>query len=300
MVTLPDGTRVPALGQGTWRMGEDARARRDEVAALRLGIELGMTLIDTAEMYGEGGAEEVVGEAIAGRRDDLFIVSKVYPHNAGRRGVVAACERSLDRLGIETIDLYQSHWDDPTTPFDETLEAYQQLLSQGKVRAIGASNLTAARLSEALFAAGAHGLPKYRTLQPLYNLYDRSDFEGALADVCMRENLGVIPYYSLAAGFLTGKYRSEADYGKSARGPGMRKYLNPRGLAIVDALVRIADAHRATPAQVALAWLMTRPAVTAPIASATSVAQLEELVGATRLTLGDDDLAALDRASAPS
>ena len=278
-------------------------------------VAAGGNLVDTADSYSRwapghtgGESETIIGRWIArrGHHDDVVIATKVgsdmgLGHRCLRKEyILRAAEDSLRRLQVDAIDLYQSHWDDPATPLDETLEAYEQLLSQGKVRAIGASNLTAARLSEALFAAGAHGLPKYRTLQPLYNLYDRSEFEGALAGVCIRENLGVIPYYSLAAGFLTGKYRSEADYGKSARGPGMRKYLNPRGLAIVDALVRIADAHRATPAQVALAWLMTRPAVTAPIASATSVAQLEELVGATRLTLGDDDLAALDRASAPS
>lgn len=278
-------------------------------------VAAGGNLVDTADSYSRwvaghtgGESETIIGRWIArrGHHDDVVIATKVGSDMGlgyrclRKEYILRAAEDSLRRLQVDAIDLYQSHWDDPATPLDETLEAYEQLLSQGKVRAIGASNLTAARLSEALFAAGAHGLPKYRTLQPLYNLYDRSEFEGALAGVCIRENLGVIPYYSLAAGFLTGKYRSEADYGKSARGPGMRKYLNPRGLAIVDALVRIADAHRATPAQVALAWLMTRPAVTAPIASATSVAQLEELVGATRLTLGDDDLAALDRASAPS
>ena len=278
-------------------------------------VAAGGNLVDTADSYSRwvaghtgGESETIIGRWIArrGRHDDVVIATKVGSDMGlgyrclRKEHMLRAAEDSLRRLQVDAIDLYQSHWDDPSTPFDETLEAYQRLLEQGKVRAIGASNLTAARLSEALFAAGAHGLPKYRTLQPLYNLYDRSEFEGALADVCMRENLGVIPYFSLAAGFLTGKYRSEKDYGKSARGPGMKKYLNRRGLAIVDALVRVADSHAATPAQVALAWLMTRPGVTAPIASATSVAQLEELIGATRLTLDDDDLAALDRASTPS
>ena len=290
----------------------------DEATSFRLldaFVAAGGNLVDTADSYSRwaaghtgGESETIIGRWIAhrGHHDDVVIATKVGSDMGlgyrclRKEYILRAAEDSLRRLQVDAIDLYQSHWDDPTTPFDETLEAYQLLLSQGKVRAIGASNLTAARLSEALFAAGARGLPKYRTLQPLYNLYDRSEFEGALADVCIRENLGVIPYYSLAAGFLTGKYRSDADYGKSERGPGMKKYLNPRGLAIVDALVRIAGAHGATPAQIALAWLMTRPGVTAPIASATSVEQLDELIGATRLTLDNDDLAALDRASAPS
>jgi aryl-alcohol dehydrogenase-like predicted oxidoreductase len=289
----------------------------DEATSFRLldaFVAAGGNLIDTADSYSRwvaghagGESETIIGRWIArrGRHDDVVIATKVGSDMGlgyrclRKEYILRAAEDSLRRLQVDAIDLYQSHWDDPSTPFNETLEAYQRLLEQGKVRAIGASNLTAARLSEALFAAGAEGLPKYRTLQPPYNLYDRSEFEGALADVCIRENLGVIPYYSLAAGFLTGKYRSEADYGKSARGPGMKKYLNPRGLAIVDALVRIAGTHGATPAQVALAWLLTRPGVTAPIASATSVAQLDELIGATRLTLDADDLAALDRASAP-
>jgi aryl-alcohol dehydrogenase-like predicted oxidoreductase len=290
----------------------------DEATSFRLldaFVAAGGNLVDTADSYSRwvtghtgGESETIIGRWIAsrGHHDDVVVATKVgsdmgLGYRCLRKDyILRAAEDSLRRLQVEAIDLYQSHWDDPTKHFDETLEAYQRLLEQGKVRAIGASNLTAARLSEALSVAAAHGLPKYRTLQPLYNLYDRSEFEGALAEVCIRENLGVIPYFSLAAGFLTGKYRSEADFGKSARGPGMKKYLNPRGLAIVDALVRVADAHGATPAQVALAWLMSRPGVTAPIASATSVAQLEELIGATRLALTDDDRAALDRASAPA
>jgi aryl-alcohol dehydrogenase-like predicted oxidoreductase len=289
----------------------------DEATSFRLldaFVAAGGNLVDTADSYSRwvtghtgGESETIIGRWIArrGRHHDVVIATKVGSDMGlgyrclRKEYILRAAEDSLRRLQVDAIDLYQSHWDDPSTPFNETLEAYQRLLEQGKVRAIGASNLTAARLSEALFAAAADGLPKYRTLQPLYNLYDRGEFEGALADVCIRDNLGVIPYYSLAAGFLTGKYRSEADFGKSARGAGMKKYLNPRGLAIVDALSRIADAHGATPAQVALAWLMSRPGVTAPIASATSVEQLEELFGATRLTLGEGDLTALDRASAP-
>jgi aryl-alcohol dehydrogenase-like predicted oxidoreductase len=165
------------------------------------------------------------------------------------------------------------------------------------VRAIGASNLSADRLAQALDVSKKHGLPRYQTLQPLYNLYDRDSFEGPLADLCIREEIGVITYYSLAAGFLTGKYRSEADFSKSARGPGMQKYLNPRGLRILDALDDVARRVNATPAQVALAWVMGRPGVTAAIASATSLAQLSELTAAARLVLDADAVRALDRAS---
>jgi aryl-alcohol dehydrogenase-like predicted oxidoreductase len=207
-------------------------------------------------------------------------------------------EQSLSRLQVECIDLYQSHWDDETTPQEETLEAYARLMQQGKVKAIGASNLSAARLESALKASASRGLPRYETLQPPYNLVDRATFEGPLAQLCVREEIGVITYFALAAGFLSGKYRSEADFSKSARGPGMKKYLDARGLRILGALDDVARGHRVTPAQVALAWLISRPAVTAPIASATSLAQLDELIAATRLELDPQALAALDRASA--
>jgi aryl-alcohol dehydrogenase-like predicted oxidoreductase len=212
--------------------------------------------------------------------------------------ILQAADESLRRLNVDAIDLYQSHWDDAKTPLDETLEAYARLLEQGKVRAIGASNLSASRMAEALAVSASRQLPRYQTLQPPYNLYDRATFEGELRDLCVREEIGVITYFALAAGFLTGKYRSEADYAKSARGPGMKKYLNPRGLRILDALDRVAEQLEAKPAQVALAWLMARPGVTAAIASATSLAQLDELVAATRLVLGDEAMRALDAASA--
>jgi len=205
---------------------------------------------------------------------------------------------SLRRLQVDCIDLYQSHWDDENTPLDETLGAYEQLMRQGKVRAIGASNYSTARLEQALDTAKARDLPRYQTLQPLYNLYDRDTFEGELKNLCARENIGVITYFSLAAGFLTGKYRSATDFGKSARGPGMKKYLNPRGLKILDALDEIARRCNATPAQISLAWLMARPGVTAPIASATNLAQLDELLRATTLKLDPEAMLALERASA--
>jgi len=275
-------------------------------------VDAGFNLIDTADSYSRwapghsgGESETVIGRWIGrrGRHDDVLIATKVgsdmgQGERCLRRDyIMRAAEQSLRRLGVEAIDLYQSHWDDPKTPFEETLDAYGRLIEQGKVRAIGASNLDAARLAEALAVADRAKLPRYQTLQPLYNLYDRSEFEGALSEVCIREGLGVITYFSIAAGFLTGKYRSHADFGKSARGGGMEKYMNARGIRILAALDEVGASTKATPVQVALAWLMQRPGVTAPIASATSVAQLQELLGAARLTLDTDALERLDQAS---
>jgi aryl-alcohol dehydrogenase-like predicted oxidoreductase len=282
-------------------------------ALLDAFVAAGFNLIDTANAYSRwvpghqgGESETVIGRWIArrGRHDDVLIATKVgadmgLGHRCLRKDyIVAEAENSLRRLQVDCIDLYQSHWDDETTPFAETLEAYQHLLRQGKVKAIGASNLTAARLAQALGASAAHGLPRYQTLQPHYNLYERAGFEGELRDLCVREGLGVITYFSLAAGFLTGKYRSEADLGKSPRGAGLKKHLTPRGMRILDALDRVAHRCEARPAEVALAWLIAQPGVTAPIASATSLAQLEHLVRATRLTLDAEAMQALDAASA--
>ena len=275
-------------------------------------VEAGCNLIDTADSYSRwvpghqgGESETIIGRWIArrGRHDDVVVATKVgsdmgLGHKCLRKEyILRAAEQSLRRLQVEAIDLYQSHWDDETTPFDETLEAYARLIEQGKVKAIGASNLSDTRLAQALDISAQRRLPRYMTLQPLYNLYDRSAFEGPLAELCVREDIGVITYFSLAAGFLTGKYRSDADFEKSARGPGMAKYLNPRGLRILDTLDDVAAALAATPVQVSLAWLMARPGVTAPIASATSLAQLGELIAATRLVLDADSVRALDRAS---
>jgi aryl-alcohol dehydrogenase-like predicted oxidoreductase len=286
---------------------------RTSFALLDAFVDAGFNLIDTADSYSRwapghagGESESIIGRWIArrGHHDDVVVATKVGSDmGLGRKClrrdyVLQAAEQSLRRLGVETIDLYQSHWDDETTPFAETLDAYARLIEQGKVRAIGASNLGAERLQQALDAGGRDGLPRYRTLQPLYNLYDRDVFEGPLAELCIREDLGVIPYFSLAAGFLTGKYRAKADFAKSARGPGMDKFLNARGLRILDALDQTAQRVGATPAQVALAWLMARPGVTAPIASATSLAQLRELVAATRLALDGEAMRVLDAASA--
>jgi aryl-alcohol dehydrogenase-like predicted oxidoreductase len=277
-------------------------------------VDAGFNLIDTADSYSRwapghqgGESETVIGNWIArrGRHDDVVVATKVgsdmgLGYRCLRRDyILSAVEQSLRRLKVDAIDLYQSHWDDDKTPLEETLEAYDRLVKAGKVKAIGASNLAATRLAEALRISDAKGLPRYATLQPEYNLVDRAGFEGPLQDLCVREGIGVITYFSLAAGFLTGKYRSEADFGKSARGPGMKKYINPRGMRVLDALDAVAARHGATPAQVALAWLVDRPGVTAPIASATSLAQLDDLIAGVQLRLGADDTAALDAASAP-
>jgi len=277
-------------------------------------VDAGFNMIDTADSYSRwvsghtgGESETIIGKWIArrGHHRDVLIATKVgsdmgLGYRCLRRDyILEEVEQSLRRLQVDCIDLYQSHWDDDKTPLDETLEAYARLIRAGKVKVIGASNLNAGRLTEALEVSRTSNLPRYATLQPLYNLYDRFEFEGPLQDLCIRENIGVITYYSLAAGFLTGKYRSEADLGKSKRGSGMKKLMNARGMRILDALDRASSALGSTPAQVSLAWLLRRPGVTAPIASATSVRQLQEIVRATELDLGDDIMHELDRASAP-
>ena len=288
----------------------------DEAMSFRLldaFVDAGFNLIDTADSYSRwapghqgGESEAIIGRWIAkrGRHDDVVIATKVGSDMGlgkkclRRDYIIEAVEKSLQRLQVDAIDLYQSHWDDPDTPLEETLGAYAQLIRQGKVKAIGASNLGAERLAEALATSKRLGLPRYETLQPQYNLYDRDTFEGPLAKLCTAERIGVINYYSLAAGFLTGKYRSEQDYGKSTRGGGMKKYLNPRGLRILRAQDDVGKRLAATPAQVALAWLIAQPGVTAPIASATTLEQLKELIAGTRLVLDADALQTLNGASA--
>lgn len=275
----------------------------------------GFNLIDTADVYSRwapgnrgGESETIIGEWIRrrGRHDDVLIATKVgsdmgLGHVCLRRDyILAAVEDSLRRLRIDCIDLYQSHWVDKDTPADETLSAFQTLIEQGKVRAIGASNHRASRLLDALEVAQLHGLPAYQTLQPPYNLMQRGEFEGELQALCRKEGMGVISYYGLASGFLTGKYRSARDAAGRARGDAVQQYLAaPQADAVLATLDRLADKHAATPAQVALAWIMAQPGITAPIASATSSAQLEELAGAATLALDADDLAALDAASTP-
>lgn len=276
-------------------------------------VAAGFNLIDTADVYSKwvaghqgGESEAIIGNWMKqrGNRDKVVVATKVgmelAPDKKGlaKAYILRAVEDSLKRLQTDYIDLYQSHKDDPDTPQQETLEAYDQLIRQGKVRAIGASNYSAERLAEALQISKANGLPSYVTLQPNYNLYNRADFEQTLEPWCLANGVGVISYFSLASGFLTGKYRTEADFGKSVRGGGMAKYLNPRGLAILDALDKVAAEHNSTPATIALAWLMARPSITAPIASATSLEQLKALVAVASLTLTQADIDLLNQASA--
>ena len=282
-------------------------------ALLDAFVDAGFDLIDTADVYSAwapgnkgGESETIIGKWLkrSGRRDRVVVATKVGwdrgPTGKGlsKAHILRSVEESLKRLQTDHIDLYQSHVDDVETPLEETLEAHGKLLAQGKVRAIGASNIGGARLGEALQVSQRRHLPRYQSVQPLYNLYDRQPFEGDLEALCLREGIGVIPYYALGAGFLTGKYRSETDLGQSPRGRSVGKYLNERGMRILGALDRVSTALGATPGQVALAWLMARPSVTAAIASATSVKQFAELVKATELKLDSDSIEALDKASA--
>ena len=274
-------------------------------------VAAGLDAIDTADVYSawapgnQGGeSETLIGEwaKTRRRRNAVTIITKVgSPMGPGKKGLKAryieeAVEASLRRLQIETIDLYLSHWPDPETPYDETLGAYEKLKSAGKIRWAGCSNLNAEQLGDALTAA-KDGL-RYEVLQPEYNLYDRSSFDGVLRELCIAEDVGVITYFSLAKGFLTGKYRSEADLGQSPRGGGVKGYLNPRGFRILDALSSVGLRHKAKPGEIAIAWIIHRQGVTAPIASATSLPQLESLIRATQIALSDADLDDLEKASA--
>lgn len=276
--------------------------------------DAGFNFIDTADIYSvwipgnKGGeSETIIGQWFkkSGKRDRVILATKVgfemTPDKKGlsKKHIMASVEDSLKRLQTDYIDLYQSHTDDESVPQEETLSAYQELIKAGKVRAIGASNFTAARLASAIETAKKHGLPAYQSLQPEYNIYDREKFEAELAVVCRDNNIGVINYYALARGFLSGKYRTEADLTKSPRGQSVQKnYFNDRGWRILKALDEVAATLKATPAQVALAWLMAQPLVTAPIASATSLEQLDDLVKSASLKLDVAALARLDAASA--
>ena len=284
-------------------------------AVLDAFVDAGLNFIDTANMYSRwvpghqgGESETVIGKWMkrSGTRGKVVIATKVGLDMGGenkglsKKYILRAAEESLARLQTDTIDLYQSHTDDANTPLDETLEAYGELVKSGKVRAIGASNYQAAGLHAALEVSAEKGYPRYESLQPHYNLMERAGYEAELEPLCLEQGLGVIPYFALASGFLTGKYRSEADLSKSPRGGSVKKYLNGRGLAVLRALDQVAADHRSTPAAVALAWLMARPSITAPIASATSVEQLKDLVAATTLKLDAAAIHALDEASAPA
>jgi aryl-alcohol dehydrogenase-like predicted oxidoreductase len=287
----------------------------DEAASFRIldeYVAAGFDFIDTADVYStwvpghEGGeSETIIGKWLRqrGNRSKVILATKVGwlmpPDRKGlsKANIARAVEESLRRLQTDYIDLYQAHVDDADTALEETLGAFGDLIRQGKVRTIGASNYSAARLAEALDLADSQGLPRYESLQPLYNLYDRADFENELAPLCVKRGVGVISYFSLASGFLTGKYRSQRDLAGRARGAGVGKYLNPRGSAILAALDEVAAAHSSTPASVALAWLMTRPGVTAPIASATSSEQLKALVAAAGLKLDAAQIGYLEQVS---
>ena len=273
-------------------------------------VDSGLEFIDTADVYSTwvrgnkgGESETIIGNWLkkTGKRDKVIIATKVgKPMGGGKQGlskkyIIQAVEASLKRLQTDYIDLYQSHDDDRETAFAETLGVYTDLIKQGKVRAIGASNYSAERLKEALQVSRENSLAIYQSLQPQYNLYDREQYEKELEPICRENNIGVITYYSLASGFLTGKYRSENDLAKSQRGAGVKKYLNERGFKILSALDEVATNYKTTPAAVAIAWVIARPGITAPIASATSVKQLHELVQATRLTLDEASVQLLSK-----
>lgn len=274
-------------------------------------VDAGFNLIDTADVYSAwvpgnhgGESEAIIGRWLthSGKRDQVLLATKVgkWSEHPGLSpvNIRQAVEASLQRLRTDHIDLYQAHEDDASVPLTETLGAFGRLIEEGKVRVIGASNYGADRLTEALAVSKQHGLPRYESLQPEYNLVSRAGYEAELEPLIRREQIGVISYYALASGFLSGKYRSAADLAKStARGGAVRRFLDPRGLQVLAALDAVAASHGATPAQVALAWLLARPGLTAPIVSATSVAQLRELAGAATLALDADAIATLDRAS---
>lgn len=276
-------------------------------------VSAGFNFIDTADTYSRwvpgnqgGESETIIGKWLRqrGNRAQLVIATKVGmemgPAKKGlsRSYILQEVEDSLKRLQTDYIDLYQSHTDDAETPLEETLATYADLVKQGKVRFIGASNYKGERLAEALKVSKQKGYPSYQSLQPLYNLYDHADYEDNLEPVCVANGLGVIPYFPLAAGFLSGKYRSEADLSKSKRGQGNKKYLNERGFRILAALDKVAKQHGSTPAKVAIAWLLARPSITAPIASATNLDQLNDLIDATKLKLDRAAVDELSRASA--
>ncbi|HWB92104.1 MAG TPA: aldo/keto reductase [Puia sp.] len=288
----------------------------DEATSFRIldaFVSAGFNFVDTADVYSRwapgnqgGESETIIGKWMKqrGNRDKVIVATKVGgdmgqgKKDIGRKWVLAEVENSLRRLQTDYIDLYQTHWDVEGTPVEETLEAYSELVKAGKVRYIGASNFSPARLKASLEASAKHGYPRYESYQPHYNLAEREIFEKEMESICVEHQLGVINYYSLAAGFLTGKYRSEADLVKSPRGAGAKKYLNARGSRILAALDTVAEEYHSTPASVAIAWLLARPSVTAPIASATSIGQLDSLIAATKLELNADDVEKLDAASA--
>jgi aryl-alcohol dehydrogenase-like predicted oxidoreductase len=284
-------------------------------ALLDAWVDAGFNFLDTADVYSRwhtgnsgGESETIIGKWLKarGNREKVVLATKLGIEMApGKKGLSraymqSAVEASLQRLQTDHIDLYQSHRDDPETPIEETLSAYADLIKQGKVREIGASNFSADRLAESLKISTDKGLPRYQSLQPHYNLVERTEFEGRLEDLCLAEKVGVIGYYSLASGFLTGKYRSRADTEGRARGGGVEKYMTDHGFGVIKALEEVAARYEAKPGQVALAWLIARPSVTAPIASATNLGQLAELVEAAEIDLDAESIQKIDAASKPA
>jgi aryl-alcohol dehydrogenase-like predicted oxidoreductase len=306
------GLRTPRLVLGGNVFGWTAKGE-DAFRILDRFADAGGTMIDTADVYSAwapghkgGESESLIGEWLRrrGGQGEMLIATKVgmLPGEGGEKlepaRIAAAAEASLRRLGVEAIDLYYAHQDDTKTPLADSLAAFDRLVRDGKVRVIGASNYSAERLAEALAVSERDGLARYQVLQNEYNLMARDKFEGVLQDLCVERNIGMLPYYGLASGFLTGKYRSPADQGKSIRGDRMAKYLNPRGFAVLAALDAVAAETGATPAQVALAWLAAQPAIAAPIASARTPEQADEIIGAMTLELSDEQVARLTEASA--
>jgi aryl-alcohol dehydrogenase-like predicted oxidoreductase len=308
-----NGPEVPVICLGGnvfgWTVSES-----DSLNQLDHAVSSGLTFIDTADVYSRwapghhgGESETILGKwfARSGRRSDVILATKVgMEMGEGKKGLSAryiaqAVNDSLRRLQTDYIDLYQAHSDDPETPLEETLGAFDKLVKAGKVRHIGASNYSGARLAAAIETSRKNNLAEYVSLQPHYNLVERQTFESDLLPVVQKYQVGVIPYFSLAAGFLTGKYRRDAQDSQSPRAAGLKKYFNNHGYAVVDALIGIATQHNATPSQVALAWLLAQPGITAPIASATSDKHLDDLVAAANLKLDQASIQHLNEASAP-
>ena len=276
-------------------------------------VDAGFSFVDTADVYSRwvpghtgGESEAIIGTWLKkdpSKRDKVLIATKcgmaLTEGALSRANIKKSVDESLQRMNTDRIDLFQSHKDDKATPLEETLETYGELVKAGKLRSIGASNYDAPRLAEAAKISRDKGLPRYESLQPHYNLMERGLFEGALENECLKEEIGVIPYYSLASGFLSGKYRSEADVGEAKRGAGVKKYINPKGLGVLKALDEVSKKHNVDNVQVTLAWLMQRKAITAPIVSATSLQQLKDLIAAPGVKLDAEDVARIDKASAP-
>lgn len=275
-------------------------------------IDAGFNFIDTADTYSwwvpgniGGESEAIIGAWFAERknRNQIILSTKTgsqnneRPANVSKQFILSSVEDSLRRLKTDYIDLYQTHFDDEKTPVEETLSAYDQLVKEGKVRVIGTSNMSAERIRKSLKVSEKEGFPKYQTLQPLYNLMERESYEKELRGIVEENKMGVLSYYSLASGFLTGKYRSKADLTKSKRGLGIEKYLNEKGIKVLDALDKISEKHNTTQAAISLAWLMARPTITSPIVSATSLKQMESIIKAPQLNLDKEDMDFLNKVS---